>query len=64
MAGSSTSLRAVGGYGPEGQKRMLESFHSQRVGAPEDIAHATLFFASDESRWITGQVLPVDGGRS
>ena len=34
------------------------------VGEPEDIAYAALFLASDEARWITGVVLPVDGGIS
>ena len=33
-----------------------------RVGDPEDIAPAILFLASDEAAWITGVVLPVDGG--
>lgn len=33
-----------------------------RQGQPEDIAHAALFLASDEARWITGQTLVVDGG--
>ncbi|MFC1952065.1 SDR family NAD(P)-dependent oxidoreductase [Chloroflexota bacterium] len=35
-----------------------------RVGQPEDIAYASLFFASDASAYITGQTLEVDGGRS
>ncbi len=35
-----------------------------RIGEPEDIAHATLFLASDEARYITGVALPVDGGRT
>lgn len=34
----------------------------RRVGRPRDIANAALFFASDESSWVTGQVLAVDGG--
>ena len=34
----------------------------QRVGEPEDIANAALFLASDESSFITGINLPVDGG--
>ncbi len=34
----------------------------KRGGSPEDIANACLFLASDLSAYITGQVLPVDGG--
>ncbi len=32
-------------------------------GTPEDIANAVLFFANDKSRYITGKILLVDGGR-
>ena len=35
-----------------------------RTGKPEDIANAVLFFVSDESSFITGQTLYVDGGRT
>lgn len=34
-----------------------------RAGKPRDIADAALFFASDQSSWITGTLLSVDGGR-
>lgn len=34
----------------------------QRVGLPEDIANAVLYFASDLSSWVTGSILAVDGG--
>ncbi len=33
-----------------------------KVGEPEDIAKAALFLVSDDSRYITGVTLPVDGG--
>lgn len=44
-----------------------EEAHAQRhplkrVGEPEDIAAVTTFLLSDDASWITGQVLPVDGG--
>ena len=35
---------------------------SRRMGVPEDIAHAVLFFASSASSYVTGQLLAVDGG--
>ena len=33
-----------------------------RLGQPEDIAYAALYLISDESAWLTGQVLGIDGG--
>jgi 3-oxoacyl-[acyl-carrier protein] reductase len=50
-------------YGEAGQKRLVASIALKRLGTPEDIAHAVLFFASDYAGWITGQVLSVDGGK-
>jgi len=32
------------------------------VGRPEDIASMVLFLAGDESQWVTGQAMIVDGG--
>lgn len=59
-----TTQRQWESYGAEGQKRMVENIHTRRLGTPEDIALASLFFASEQAGWITGQVLSVDGGRS
>ncbi|KAA2238333.1 SDR family NAD(P)-dependent oxidoreductase [Salinarimonas soli] len=51
-------------YGPEGQRRLVDSIHVKRLGTPEDIANAVLFFADERSGWVSGQILSVDGGRS
>ena len=45
--------------GPE-NNLVLEEFI--RLGAPEDVAKAIVFLASDDAAYITGQVLAVDGG--
>lgn len=47
-------------------KEVLPTFNAfhplGRNGQPADVAQAMLFLASDEASWITGTVLPVDGG--
>lgn len=47
---------------PEVAAKRLARFALGRYGAPEEIAPSFVFFASDESNYITGQVLCVDGG--
>jgi NAD(P)-dependent dehydrogenase (short-subunit alcohol dehydrogenase family) len=39
-----------------------KAMHLTRLGLPEDIANAALFLASDEAAFVTGALLPVDGG--
>jgi 3-oxoacyl-[acyl-carrier protein] reductase len=46
----------------EGQKTMAKYVPMRRLGAPEDIAHAMLFLASDLAGYVTGQTIVVDGG--
>lgn len=50
-------------YGEDGQRALVEGIALRRLGSPADIADAVLFLASDHAGWITGQVLPVDGGK-
>jgi 3-oxoacyl-[acyl-carrier protein] reductase len=58
------SRRQWEGWSSERQAQVLAQIHKGRLGEPEDIANATLFLASEQAGWITGQVLSVDGGRS
>jgi 3-oxoacyl-[acyl-carrier protein] reductase len=59
-----SSIKQWESYGPERQAQLLEQIAVRRLGRPEDIANAVLFFAAEESSWVTGQVLSVDGGYS
>jgi len=51
------------GYGPERQAAMLAAIALRRLGTPQDIANAVLFFASPLADFVNGQVLQVDGGK-
>jgi 3-oxoacyl-[acyl-carrier protein] reductase len=51
-----------GWISPELEARCVASNPLRRVGQPEDIADAIVFFASEQARWITGQLLYVGGG--
>lgn len=48
--------------GPAGLEKAAEFIPMGRVGEPEDIADVILFLASDGARYLTGQVITVDGG--
>lgn len=57
---TATTYGAPGGPGD----MMLRHHLTPRLGKPEDIAKAALFLASDESEFVTGQIICVDGGAS
>ena len=44
--------------------KFIETIPMKRIGAPDDIASLVAFLASEESAYITGQVLQIDGGLS
>jgi 3-oxoacyl-[acyl-carrier protein] reductase len=50
------------GLKPETLAEYVKNIPIGRVGRPEEVAHAVLFFACEESSYITGQTLPITGG--
>ncbi len=44
--------------------KILDRYVIRRAGEPEEIAHAALYLTSDESSFVTGAALAVDGGRT
>jgi NAD(P)-dependent dehydrogenase (short-subunit alcohol dehydrogenase family) len=53
---------AVARMAPEGIAAGIAKHPMGRIGRPEEVAQAILFLASDEASFITGAILPVDGG--
>jgi NAD(P)-dependent dehydrogenase (short-subunit alcohol dehydrogenase family) len=52
----------VAHLGEAGRERRRQAVPLQTEGTGWDVAHAAVFLASDEARWITGVALPIDGG--
>jgi len=50
-------------FTPEWKDRIIDETLMKRTGKPDEIAYAALFLASEESNFITGEVLTVGGGR-
>ena len=46
----------------ENKENIIEQLSIKRIGKPEDISNVVAFLCDDESEYITGQVIPVDGG--
>jgi 3-oxoacyl-[acyl-carrier protein] reductase len=57
------SERQWDAMGADGQARLVESIALHRLGTPEEIARAVVFFVSDDAAYITGQTISVDGGQ-
>lgn len=51
-----------GGSTPDYQKNFIPEVPMGRLARPEEVADAVLFFASDKARFITGQLINIDGG--
>lgn len=49
---------------PKVLEQLIEAQPTRKMGKPEDIANAVSFLLSEQSNFITGQILHVDGGRS
>ena len=49
---------------PEVHTALVDRHPMGRLGRPEEVANAALYLASDESAYVTGTALPVDGGAS
>ena len=47
---------------PEMEEKLRSEIPLRRVGNPEDVADVIVFLASEQARWVTGQLLYVDGG--
>ena len=49
---------------PERQQELIALQPTKTIGSPDDIANAVSFFASPRTKYLTGQLMIVDGGRS
>jgi glucose 1-dehydrogenase len=57
-----TGLTRASYTDPEARRATEALIPLGRLGQPDDLAGAVLFLASDESRWVTGSTVTVDGG--
>jgi 3-oxoacyl-[acyl-carrier protein] reductase len=59
-----TTIKQWEAMGQTRQDALVQSIALRRLGTAEDIAYGVLYFASDLARWVTGQVLSIDGGKA
>ena len=54
--------RTAGIVGSDFEKQLLQQTPLGRIGQPNDIAPVAVFLASDDARWVTGEILAASGG--
>lgn len=59
-----TTQRQWDSYGEAGQRELVRSIATRRLGQPGDIANGVLFFVAERSSWVTGQTISIDGGHA
>jgi NAD(P)-dependent dehydrogenase (short-subunit alcohol dehydrogenase family) len=59
---NTVSLGLIGNVQSEWADAVARTVPRRRLGTPDDIGAAVIYLASDEADWVTGQVLPVNGG--
>jgi 3-oxoacyl-[acyl-carrier protein] reductase len=56
------NTRMMDAFAPEELTKLYEEIPIGRMGSPEEVAHTVHFLVEDESRYMTGQVIRVNGG--
>jgi 3-oxoacyl-[acyl-carrier protein] reductase len=59
-----TTQRQWESYGEEGQRKLVQGIAMRRLGRPADIANGVRFFVAEQSSWVTGQTISIDGGHA
>ena len=63
IAPGPTDTEATRTQAGDAAKELVKGMALKRIGQPEDMLGACLFLLSDESAWVTGQIIAVDGGQ-
>jgi 3-oxoacyl-[acyl-carrier protein] reductase len=64
IAPGPTDTAATRTQAGDAAKELVKGLAIKRMGQPEDMVGACLFLLSDESAWLTGQIIAVDGGQT
>jgi len=64
IAPGPTDTQATRTQAGDAAKDLVKGLALKRMGQPEDLVGACLFLLSDESSWVTGQIIAVDGGQT